>query len=122
MGRVSMQITPEGKLIVDDTSRMNALGKELGYHLRDEIVSINGENFSVEKANDFFKNFGALSNPGDSLVIKVMRKNGGGNYGPVILNGVMTKFPIMKYNVLEFSNTPSPEQLMLRNAWLKPRT
>jgi predicted metalloprotease with PDZ domain len=121
MGRVSMQITPEGKLIVDDTSRMNTLGKALGYHLSDEITSINGEEFSIAKANKFFQHFGASSRSGDSLIIKVLRKDAGGNNTPVVLRSIMTKFPIMKYNALEFSNNPSPQQLMLRNAWLKPR-
>ena len=121
MGRVSMQITPEGKLIVDDISRMNTLGTALGYHLNDEIASINGEEFSAAKANSFFKNFGASSKAGDSLVINLVRKDVSGNYMPVVLRSVMTKFPILKYNALEFSSNPSPEQLILRNAWLKPR-
>ena len=120
LGKVSFTLN-NGKLVVNDTSQMNSLGKALGYHLNDEIVSINGEDFELEKVNSLFKNFGASSQPGDSLIIKVVRKDANGGDTSVVLRSIMTKFPVMKYNVLEFSGTPTQEQLALRDAWLKPR-
>lgn len=120
MGKIGLTIR-DGKLVVDDTAGMNSLGKALGYHMNDEIVSINGDEFSLPKVNTFFNNFGASSKPGDSLVIQVIRKDANGSDVPLVLRGVMTKFPIIKYNVLEFSATATPEQLKLRDAWLKPR-
>ncbi len=32
----------------------------------------------------------------------------------------MVKSPLIKFNVLEFSETATPRQLTLRNYWLKP--
>jgi predicted metalloprotease with PDZ domain len=78
LGKVSLTIN-NGKLVVNDTAEMNSLGKALGYHLNDEIISINGEEFEVAKINSFFQNFGASSTPGDSLIIKVMRKDANGS-------------------------------------------
>ena len=95
---------------------MNVLGKTLGYHKNDAIVSINGVVITAANANDFFKNFGTGSKTGDSLTISVLRNN-----VPVELKGTMMKFPIMKNNVLRFNNSPSEEQVMLRNAWLKAK-
>ena len=58
MGKVSLGFNPaSGRIIVNDTTKMNVLGKNLGYHLNDEIISVNGENISAANANDFFQNF-----------------------------------------------------------------
>ncbi|HYK44992.1 MAG TPA: peptidase M61 [Parafilimonas sp.] len=120
MGKVSFTAS-NGKLAIADTSQINSLGRSMGYHPGDEIVSVNGEEVSLAKASSLFKNFGASSKPGDSLIVNVMRKNENGESMPVTLRGVMTKFPIIKYNVLGFSGAPTQEQLKLRDAWLKPR-
>jgi len=120
-GKVSIGYNPaSGRLIIKDTSHMNELGKLLGYHKNDEIVSINGEKISAANANSFFKNFGSSSKVGDSLVINIIRKDTNGSEVPVELKATMTKIPVVKYNVLQFNDTPSTEQMMLRNAWLKP--
>ena len=122
MGKVSIGYNPStGRLIVNDTIHRNELGKILDYHKNDEIVSVNGEKISAANANSFFKKFGSSSKPGDSLVINVMRKDVNGNYTPVVLKATMTKFPIVKYNALQFIDTPSEQQIMLRNAWLKAK-
>ena len=96
------------------------LGKNLGYHLNDEIISVNGENISAANANNFFQNFGNTSKPGDAFVIKVARKDAKGIEDTVELKSVMTKFPKIKFDVLELADNPSQEQLLIRNAWLKP--
>jgi hypothetical protein len=120
-GKVSIGYNPaSGRLIIQDTTRMNQLGKTLGYHENDEIVSVNGQKISLSNANSFFKNFGSSSNVGDSLVINVIRKDAAGNDVPVELKGTMTKFPVTKYNVLQFNHSPSQEQITLRDIWLKP--
>jgi hypothetical protein len=95
---------------------MNQLGKILGYHKNDVIVSVNGLAISTSNANHFFQTFGSSSKSGDSLIINILR-----NSVPVELKATMTKFPVTKNNVLQFATSPSAEQLMLRNAWLKPK-
>jgi predicted metalloprotease with PDZ domain len=120
-GKVSIGYnSATSRLVVKDTTHMNQLGKTLGYHQDDEFVSVNGEKISLSNANSFFKNFGSSSKAGDSLVINVMRKDATGNYVPVELKATMIKFPVIKYNVLRFSESPSEEQKMLRDKWLKP--
>jgi hypothetical protein len=54
---------------------------------------------------------------GDSLVVKIMRDG-----KPIELRATMTKFPVIKYNLLAFKTDATPEQLMLRDAWLKPKS
>ena len=90
MGKISLGVD-NGKIIVTDTTGMNSLGKAMGYHTGDEIVSINGEELSLPKAGSMLRNFGASSKPGDSLVVNVIRKDANGNSTPVTLRGLMTK-------------------------------
>jgi predicted metalloprotease with PDZ domain len=121
MGKVAIGYNPvTARLIVNDTTSRNELGKILNYHKNDEIVSINGTIITAANANSFYKNFGASSKVGDSLTINVMRKDASGSYSPVQLKATMMKFPVVKNNVLEFNTAPSEKQSMLRNAWLKP--
>jgi predicted metalloprotease with PDZ domain len=76
LGKVGIGYNPKsGRLIINDTTEMNSLGKQLGYHKSDEIISINGETLKLSNANTFFQNFGSDSKAGDSLVVKVMRKD-----------------------------------------------
>ncbi|HRI19849.1 MAG TPA: peptidase M61 [Panacibacter sp.] len=122
MGKVSMGFNPAtGRLIVQDTTKMNEVGRQLGYYINDEIISVNGENIGAANVNSFFSSFGNVSKNGDPLIVKVMRKDAAGNDVPVELNGTMHKYPVIKYNVLEFSNNPTQEQLIRQNAWLQPR-
>lgn len=118
LGKASIGYNPQtGRLIVNDTTQMNELGKQLGYHKHDEFVSVNGTEITLANANSFFKNFGSGAKAGDTLVIKIMRDN-----QPMELRATMTKIPVIKYNVVTFSNEATQEQLMLRDAWLKPRS
>ena len=121
MGKVSLGFNhATGHIVVTDTAKMNELGKRLGYHLNDEIISVNGETISAATANNFFQNFGSTSKPGDDLVIKAIRKNATGTEDTVELKSVMTKFSKIKLNALELADNLSTEQLLIRNAWLKP--
>ncbi|MEP7318021.1 MAG: peptidase M61 [Panacibacter sp.] len=123
MGRISMGFNgATGRLVVQDTTKMNEVGIALGYHKNDEIISVNGEEIGAANINSFFKNFGNNSKDGDAFIITVMRKDAAGNDTPVDLKAAMRKYPVIKYNILEFATTPAQEQKMLRDAWLKPRS
>ena len=123
MGKVSLGFDTEtGNIVVKDTSRINDLGRALGYRPGDQVISVNDEILSAAKANSFFRNFGNTSRAGDPLVIKITRKNSSDKTDTIELKSVMTKYPIIKYNLLEFADNPSPQQLLIRNAWLKPKT
>jgi predicted metalloprotease with PDZ domain len=108
------------RLTVADISGLNSFGKAMGYRKNDEILSINGVEIRFDNANDFFNSFRKTSKVGDELVVRVMRKDENGTDQIVELKGILVKLPKTKNNVLSFSETPSPEQLMLRNYWLNP--
>ena len=123
LGRIGLTVDGKtNKVLVADTAGMNPLGYKLGYRKGDELVSINGKDITVLNENGVISNLYRSSNVGDSLVIKVKRKDAGGNEAPAELRATMTKYPVRKFNVLTFSEQPTDEQTMLRDAWLKPRT
>jgi predicted metalloprotease with PDZ domain len=121
MGSVGFNFNEETKrLRVTDISGLNAFGKAIGYQLNDEIISINGADMNLSTINNFFRNFQTSSKVGEELIVRVKRKVENGEDKMVELKGVLVKFPIIKYNVLRFSESPAVEQLKLRNDWLKP--
>jgi predicted metalloprotease with PDZ domain len=121
MGSIGLNFDNETKrLVISDVSNMNAFGKAMGYHVNDEIISINGLEMNRTNAPKFFRNFQTTSKAGENLVVLVARKDENGVEKTVELKGIMSKIPIVKYNVLRFSQTATEEQIKLRNEWLKP--
>jgi predicted metalloprotease with PDZ domain len=121
MGRVGLKFNREtNRLVVSDTTGMNNFGKALGYHIKDEILSVNGVEMTPPNIQEFFKNFQKSTKAGDELVIRVVRKDVNGEDKTVELKGIMVKFPVIKYNQLSFLESASQQQLTLRNYWLKP--
>jgi predicted metalloprotease with PDZ domain len=121
LGRIGFGFNPAtSRVIVAETSNMNAFGKAMGYHKNDEIISINGQEINQQTAGKFFRNFQTAYKVGDELIIKVNRKDENGKDTVVELKSVMAKFPVTKFNVLNFAESPTAEQLKLRDYWLKP--
>ncbi|HRH47233.1 MAG TPA: peptidase M61 [Panacibacter sp.] len=123
MGKVGIGFNPAtGRLIINDVTSMNELGRQMGYQKNDEIIAVNGEEITGANANKFFTDFGKTSNPGDDFIVKVMRKDASGNEAQVELKGKMTKYPIKKYNTLTFDKNADQQQRLLRDQWLKPQS
>jgi hypothetical protein len=121
MGHVGFGFNPSTRrLTVTDISSINSFGKSMGYRQGDEIISINGVPMNDTTSKAFFKNFQSASKTGDELIVHVLRKQEDGKEDTVVLKGILRKTPVIKYNVLRFSETATPEQLTLRNYWLKP--
>jgi predicted metalloprotease with PDZ domain len=121
LGRITLGYDPKtGRMMVKDTTNMNALGRKLGYHPGDELLSINGKDITAANQKTVTSSLYASAKPGDDMVVKVSRKNADGSDGTAELTGSMTKYPIKKFNVLSYSDNLNEEQTMLKNIWLKP--
>ena len=121
MGRIGLGFDRQTKrLVVTDIADMNDFGKAMGYRKNDEIVSINGVEITQANTQEYFKNFQNSTKSGEDFIVKVMRKDDKGDDKIVELKGVMVKSPVVKFNVVEFSAAATPEQITLRNYWLKP--
>ncbi len=75
MGSVGMSYNRETKRVfISDISDMNDFGKAMGYHLGDEIISINGVELTPPNIQEYFKNFQSSVKAGDDFIVKVMRR------------------------------------------------
>ncbi len=121
MGSIGLSRDNNSKrLIITDVSSMNVFGKAMGYHKDDEIISINGLEMNQSNTPKFFRDFQSSSRVGENLIVVVNRKDESGAEKIIELKGTLIKVPIIKFNVLRFSETPTEDQLRLRNFWLKP--
>ena len=119
MGR--LRYDPEKqRLVVTDITNMNVFGKNLGYQIEDEIISINGIEMNPANIGNFFRKFQSATKIGDVITVQVIRKDENGAEKIVELKAPMVKSPVIKYNVLQFSESALPLQLKLRDFWLKP--
>jgi predicted metalloprotease with PDZ domain len=121
MGNVALRFNRETqKIVVTDISGMNDFGRAMGYHKDDEILSINGVDMNLSTISSFLRNFQTKVKAGEEIIVKVNRKDDHGTAQVIELKSVMVKSPVIKFNVLRFSDTATAEQLKLRNEWLKP--
>ncbi|PWT73245.1 MAG: peptidase M61 [Bacteroidetes bacterium] len=123
LGRVATNYNVNtGRVVVVSDTGLNWVGKQLGYQIGDEWVSINGKEITSTNQrsviNELYKN----AKVGDSLVVKVMRKEASGDPRPIYLRSTMQKFPVRRLHVLTFMDNANEEQLKLRNIWLSPRS
>src|SRR4030095_3585509 len=103
MGKVTMTGDPAThSIVISDTSGMNEVGRTLGYHVGDRLKAFNGKEVSFQKLQPVMNALFQNSKPGDSLVVTVVRKDGNGQDTAVDLKGKMKKYPVMKYNALNY--------------------
>ncbi|MBS1598018.1 MAG: peptidase M61 [Bacteroidetes bacterium] len=121
LGKISLAYNPQsGRMVVKDTTGMNVLGRKLGYHPGDVLMSLNGKDITGANQKSVTGSLYGSAKVGDSLTVLVSRKNPDGTDGTATLTGSMTKFPVKKYNVLSYIDNLTEEQAMLKNIWLKP--
>ncbi len=109
-----------GRVRITDVSSMNDLGRAVGYREGDEIVSINGTEIFAANFLQFRNNWLATVKEGDRITVEVNRIKANGKEKPVVLKEKVFKSKSAEFHVLEFLQDPSPEQLLIREAWLNP--
>lgn len=117
MGDINVAPNISGAIAINSITEMNEFGKKMGYQKADEIISINNEQTNAVNFSDVSKKFTATAKEGDTLTVKVKRKNAGGELETVTLSAPATKISKTDEHLLEFE-TPDEEQLKTRNAWL----
>jgi len=114
----------EGKqrLKIISTDHMNAVAKALGFQKEDILIKMNGE-VMPEVGPDFepflktqFANLGE----GKTLAYTVWRKDEKGKFKTVELSTPNARIEITRRHIMEIDPDATPEQLALRDAWMKP--
>ena len=114
----------EGKqrLKIISTDNMNAVAKALGFQKDDILIKMNGE-VMPEVGPDFepfLKSQFANLGEGKTLAYTVRRKDEKGNFKIVELSTPNARIEITRRHIMEADPDATPEQLALRDAWMKP--
>lgn len=110
------------RLQVSSVEKQNAMGAALGLQEGDIIIAINDENLP-----DLGPDLGMMLHrqhkslrERKTLSYTVLRKNESGEWKEARLSAPVQKIQMVKRHVLDFESDATPEQLALRDAWLKP--
>jgi len=124
LGQIGIGYDPSsGSIYVSSTANMNDFGKALGYQQGDVIAKLNGiplpEN--VAELQAFFENARSNLKEGETFSVTVKRSNESGEEEEIELSSEVFKTGTTQLHVINFMESPTEKQLMLRKAWLKPR-
>jgi predicted metalloprotease with PDZ domain len=116
------QLESKPRLQISSVAKQNAMGAALGLQEGDILISINDDvlpDLGPELGEVLHKHFKALKE-NETLTYVVLRKNESGELKEVRLTAPVVKIEIVKRHLLQFDPNATPEQLALRDAWLKP--
>ncbi len=117
------QIDSVPKLQIATTAHLNSLGKTLGFQQGDVLLKINGEDLPEIGSPEFgaFIQKQLLTlQEGNVLSYTVLRKNADEQLKETELTAAVVKVGIVQHHLLAPKPDATPEQLALREAWLKP--
>lgn len=118
LGSVSMGSSPEGKIVVNDISKMNDFGKKIGYKKSDEIISVNGTKLTPSNLDATLNAIRSQMKEGEQLKIKVVRSNDAGAKDTLELSTAIEKVEFKDEHKLDFLSNPDMQQATVRQAWL----
>jgi predicted metalloprotease with PDZ domain len=118
LGGVAMGFNRESsRLYVIDTGSMDDFGKDLGYKVNDEIVSLNGVELTMANVQSEMEKFKKETKNGDKIELVVSRKTKGVVKNKKLKAKASTVEKTRKYFV-EFNQEATQDQLDLQKAWL----
>jgi predicted metalloprotease with PDZ domain len=119
LGGISVGFNPEtNRLVVVNTSKLDAFGKKLGFKEGDEIVTFNNRKLTMENLRDVLGGYMKDAKKGDKLAIDVMRKDKKGNEQIKTLKAKVKPVNVTEYDILEVNEKATEQQASTRKAWL----
>ncbi len=103
------------KLVVAGTDNMNAFGKAMGYETGDLLLQINNTDIPLQNLQGFIDDIKANMKEGDTFKVKVLRGE-----EEKELSATIAKTKRKDMHILKMNENPTPQQLKIRNAWLRP--
>lgn len=116
------QVGSKPMLAIGNVDALNDQGKALGFKNEDVLAKINGEvipDLGPDLGKFINKHQTALVE-GGTVSFSVLRKNDAGVESEIELKAPVKKVERKKRFVLAFTESATPEQLALRQSWLKP--
>lgn len=115
LGNIKVGYDPvSGNLTVADISEMNEFGQAIGYQENDQIISIQGEDFTPMNGQQLLFNLQENIKEGDMLEVVVQRDG-----KKITLQQEVFFAEVPVRHQLSLMEKPTYKQLKLRNHWLK---
>ncbi len=119
IGDVGLGYNQESKrLYVADTYNMNEMGRELGYRVGDEFLSIGGVSVPPSGLQEFLNKAANSMKEGESFTVTVARKDESGQEQQINLKAITQKAKRVMPPGIQLKEEVTDEQLKLRNAWI----
>jgi len=109
-------------LYVATTEHMNDMGKALGFQQGDVLIKINGETIPDigPQIGEFLTRHREALKEGNKLSYTILRKDSSGELKETELSTNAFQIEFSRKHLLNFNDSATPEQIAMRNAWLKP--
>jgi predicted metalloprotease with PDZ domain len=117
-GRIETGATPDGRIIIAGTDKMNEFGKKMGYQRGDIILQVNGKDVTTANAGQNLLQAVNQAPVGSPLEVVVSRKDSKGKVTTKKLRGTIVQTPVETLNVLRLNPAATEKQKQLLNAWL----
>jgi predicted metalloprotease with PDZ domain len=118
LGKIALGYNQEtNRLKVMDNSNMNEFGVKLGYKNNDELISLNGEEFTPDNYQELIDKYKTETKEGDKIFIVVARTEKGKTKN-ITLKAKAFKVESSKKVLMEFDENATEKQLKLRTQWL----
>jgi predicted metalloprotease with PDZ domain len=116
------EVDKKQKLEIARTENLNEMGRALGFQKGDVILKINGEDVPELGPNfgTFFQRQMMSLPRKDSISFTVLRKNDKGESAETELKAPVVQVELSQKHMMTFDPDATPEQLALRDSWLKP--
>jgi predicted metalloprotease with PDZ domain len=115
-------INEKPMLYISNEEHLNEMGKALGFKTGDVLVKMNGQQLPDlgPQFGEFIAKQKALLVEGNKFSYGVLRKDDKGELKEVELSTPVIKVELTRKHILNFNENATPEQLALRDSWLKP--
>lgn len=107
------------RLTVNDTSEIDQLGRDLEFQIGDEIIDFDGQELTLQNIETILEGFFENLEEGEKVKMKVARKQKDGTYKTVKLKTRVQMQEILEKHQFEIMENPTPQQLRLRQKWIK---
>jgi len=125
LGSFGIGFNPEiNRIFVNNISNLNQFGKALGYQNGDILLKLAGEEIPIQPGliRQFIDNVKSNLIEDEEFTVTVIRKDEDDNDHEVQLRAKTTKVELKRLHQIKFLDNPTPEQIAIRDAWLKPQT
>jgi len=110
------------KIKILDASKLDSFGQKIGFETGDILIRLNGKEIpELNGMAQFFFEEKSILNELDDLTYTVIRKNGTNESEEVELKASIQTISFQDEHLLMFSESPTQDQLKVRESWLRAK-